>query len=398
MIKIRTNKIYQFGITIIVIITFALPGLIQFFFGVPNTLYSLGVLSIIYIFIFLHIIISKKVFYNKILLVSLIYLFLILWSGIINNSSLAKIAIYSAFALTPFGINYFFEIIRIKYIRIRVILSNTLRLIILIQLPILLLQKYGYDLLIMFSNSPQSISRIDFMFGSFSIKADHALGFFLITYLLNIIFKLRSKELNNTPWFIIIYISICILIMESNMTKIILLLVFSYYISIWIYKKIKIFGILICAVLFYFMFNTITKNSTVISNEIYHYKYLLTDIQSLKAVENGYAKRPQVLIYQLNYEPFKWVGNGPYDYYNILTSKFKNTVHFSQIIWTYNDLGIFGIIVILILTFLLVRSLNLRRESNFLMLIIIMLYLLMTNVYYDIAMILSLSLLNRKIK
>ena len=181
--------------------------MIQFFAGVSNTLYTVIVLSVIFSFIFLHTAITRKILYNKVLLTSIIFLFVILISGLINNTAILKTILYSFFALTPFSVTYFFNIFLSKSIKIQNITSNILKIIVLIQLPIVLIQKYGYEFLIKFNNSSQNISEVDFMFGSFSIKADHALGFFLVTYLLKIIFKLRSGELNKIPWFIVIYIS-----------------------------------------------------------------------------------------------------------------------------------------------------------------------------------------------
>lgn len=394
---IKTNRIYIFGIALILILTFLSPAVIQFFAGVSNTLYTVIVLSVIFSFIFLHTAITRKILYNKVLLTSIIFLFVILISGLINNTAILKTILYSFFALTPFSVTYFFNIFLSKSIKIQNITSNILKIIVLIQLPIVLIQKYGYEFLIKFNNSSQNISEVDFMFGSFSIKADHALGFFLVTYLLKIIFKLRSGELNKIPWFIVIYISITIIIIESNLTKIIVLLFFSYYITLWVYKKIKLGGVVVCALVFYALFNIIAQHSKTISNEIYHYKYLMTSLESLKAVENGYAKRPQILIHQFNNAPLKLFGNGPYDYYNILIGEFKNTIHFSQLIWTINDLGIIGLVVIVLLAFFLVKSLNLDKETNLILFLIVILYLLMTNMYYDISMMISLSFLNRKL-
>ena len=115
-------------------------------------------------------------------------------------------------------------------------------------------------------------------------------------------------------------------------------------------------------------------------------------------MDRGYAKRPHVVLYQLNHEKFKWIGNGPYDYYDILKGEFRNTIHFSQLIWFYNDIGIIGFILGLIGLYMIIKNLNLTKESKLILFGIMLLYLFMTNVYGDVSMLISLLLLTNTSK
>ncbi len=232
------------------------------------------------------------------------------------------------------------------------------------------------------------------MFGPFFLKADHSLGFFLIMFLLGIIFKVKSKKLAQIPWLVIIYISITVLLMESNLTKVVLVLIFLYFASIYLFRKLKVFGGLFILLLLYLTFLFI-NTVPVIQTEILHFKKEFTPVQSHKAVERGYSKRPQILVDQIYNYPIKIIGNGPYDYFNILSGKFKKTIHFSQIIWTYNDLGIFGFIIVLLIAYYFVKYLNFDRQSSILIYFILFLYLFMTNVYSDISMMLTLFVLKK---
>ena len=396
--KVRTNFIYQTGIILIISLTFLLPGFLQYFIGISSTLYTLLLTAIIFVFVSFHIGRTQKLFYDKILTTCLIYLLAIIVSAIINETAIVKVILYSFFSIIPFVITYFFNILISQEVKIRITVNSLLKVIILIQLPLVLLQKYFYDFLIKFNNSSQTIAEFDFMFGSFPIKADHALGFFLISYLLRIIFNLREKKIKKIPWFEIIYISLTILIIESNLTKIVLALLFSYYILIWLYRKISVFGLIICGLIFYWGLNFVIAKSEVISNEIHHYKYLLSPSESSKAVERGYAKRPQILVHQICNDKISFFGKGPYDYFDILTGKFKNTIHFSQIVWSFNDLGLVGLFIVVLLMYFIIKSLGLDRESKFLLFVIMLLYLFMTNVYFETAILLSLSFINNHLE
>jgi hypothetical protein len=69
------------------------------------------------------------------------------------------------------------KILEKRAITTKRIFFSFFRFVTLIQLPIILIQKYGFDYLIGLNNSTQDINEYDFMFGSFFIRADHSLGF-----------------------------------------------------------------------------------------------------------------------------------------------------------------------------------------------------------------------------
>ncbi|OBY63651.1 hypothetical protein LPB301_12695 [Polaribacter reichenbachii] len=318
-------------------------------------------------------------------------------SSLINFSKIHKVLLYVFFSLNPLVIFYFYKVLEKRNINFQPILIKFSRFIALIQLPLILIQKFGFDFLIKLNNSNQNINDYDFMFGSFFIKADHALGFFLLSYIINIIFRIRRKEINKIPWILLTYLSATIFIMESNLTKLMLIIVFLYYLFLWLYKKINILGVFAIAIISIVVFN-FSLNIHAINAQYLYFKSRYTPQQSLIAFEKGYAKRPQVVVTYATKKELKWIGDGPYNYFNIFTGKFKQTNHFSQLIWSYNDLGIIGLIATIILAFFLIKSLSLEYESFVLIYSVFILYLFMTTVFFDIAMMLSLSLIKAKRK
>lgn len=397
MYKIKHNSLFILLILFVITIVYLFSGFFQFFIGIPNTLYTLIVTIIIYLIIAFDILIRKKLIINNSILVFIGLGLFIVISGIVNGSHLLKILLYLNFSYLPLSLIYLTEICKSRKLSIKKWVSYFFHFIVLIQLPIIIIQKYGYYFLISLSNANQDIAKVDFTFGSFPLKADHALGFFLILYLLNLFFKLRSGELRRFPYFMFIYIGVTIFVMESNLTKLIFILILTYYLSLWIFSKINIFGFSIIILIVFISYN-LAMSSYAIRNHVYILTNSYNDEYVLKAVERGYAKRPHIVLYQLNHEKFKWVGNGPYDYYNILKGEFKNTIHFSQLIWFYNDLGLIGLIFGLLGFFMIIKNLNLNRESKWLIIGIMLLYLFMTNVLGDISMLLSLLIINKRLE
>lgn len=387
----------QYLFIVLILSVYFVGGFFQYFFGIPSTLYSMLVLGLIYLIVSLTTLVRNgKVTMSNIILVSLLYISLIIGSGTVNNTELKKIMLYFVFPLVPLGIFLAIDGLIKVGINIKKLSSLFFKALILIQLPIILIQKYGYDFLIKFNHSNQSIGDYDFMFGSFFIKADHSLGFFLLTYLLAIIFQYRRGGTKQMPWFLIGYICMTILLLESNLTKLLFFIVLTYYGIIWANKKVRYSGIIAVFIVGYVMLN-LALSVPKIQTELYFLKNKYTVSESVKATERGYAKRPQIVISYIQ-DSLKIIGEGPYDYFNLLTGEFKKSLNFSQLIWTYNDLGIIGVTVIMLLLFVIINYLGLDRESKTILTFIMLFYLFMTNVYYDIGMMLSLFVIvNRKI-
>ncbi|MEB8328227.1 hypothetical protein OO009_02570 [Flavobacteriaceae bacterium KMM 6897] len=391
------KRLLPYLFIVLILSVYFVGGFFQYFFGIPSTLYSMLVLGLVYLIVLLTILVrNSKVTRSNIILISLLYIFLIIGSGTVNNTELKKTILYFVFPLVPLGVFLAIDGLIKVGINVKKLSSLFFKVLILIQLPIILIQKYGYDFLIKFNNSNQSIGDYDFMFGSFFIKADHSLGFFLLIYLLAIIFQYRRGGAKQIQWLLIGYICFTILLLESNLTKLLFFIVLTYYGVIWANKRVRYSGIIAIFIVGYVMLN-LALSVPKIQTELYFLKNKYTVSESVKATERGYAKRPQIVISYIQ-DSLKIIGEGPYDYFNLLTGEFKKALNFSQLIWTYNDLGIIGVLVIMSLLFAIISYLGLDRESKIILTFIMLFYLFMTNVYYDIGMMLSLFVIvNRKI-
>ncbi|WP_347923210.1 hypothetical protein [Pontimicrobium sp. SW4] len=115
--------------------------------------------------------------------------------------------------------------------------------------------------------------------------------------------------------------------------------------------------------------------------------------------ELGNAKRSQILILMINKIEIKWIGDGPYSYFDIRTGKFKKTKHFTQIIWTYFDLGLIGLVVLFAYIFSLIKYLDIDKGwPKLLFTGVILVYAFYTTILSDIAIMLSLMIIfNKKI-
>ena len=264
-------------------------------------------------------------------------------------------------------------------------------------MPILLIQRNFYDVLIQFNNNKQVIASVDFLFGSFFLKSDHSLGFFLLLIVINLIFNVKQNfKFINYRFLIAIYLSITLLLTESNISKVLLIATWGIFFLISVYNKIpKSFFTrkfyIVTSIIFLSIIAYNARNLNYVTSRLGGtIEKNFTAEKSLKFYEEGSAKRLQIIIVAINHLDLKIIGDGPYSYYDITTGKFKKTIHFSQIIWTYFDLGILGLMLILIYLYNSLKMI-LRDDKHLVFLIypILLIYSFYTTIFMDLAILIS---------
>lgn len=389
------KELYTYTFYFIFTLVFLIGGFLQFFVGIPNTLITYIIVSVLILFYIFYALVKGRVYLNKLTIVIGIFILWILLSAFVNGTNWLKVIIYLVFAFLPLSIYLFFKVNQKENYISQIKISKLFLVIAVIQYPILLLQNYGFDFLISFNKSSQVIASFDFLFGSFFLKADHALGFFLLINILNLIKNNNEREITKFPIFAYIYLSYSVLSSESNVSKLFLIVLFVYFIYNIIPSKVKKIGILVILVSC-FMSYPVLKKIEFLNKEIEYMKAEYNPIHSYKNYRAKIAKRAQVVITYATKIPLKLIGDGPYAYYNILKGKFKKTHHFSQLIWTYNDLGLVGVLLVISIIFLLVKDLNLESDLSIFLLSIILVFSFMTTVFTDAAIMISLTSVLKK--
>lgn len=390
------EKTFRLSLYIILLIAFGVGGFLQLFLGIPNTLVTYIAVAIFSFYLLSFTLLKGKIILNGTVFLFFIFAGLIVASGIVNNSGIAKTTLYLLFFLLPFTTYMFFRInAKYNYVSEHLI-KKIFFYIACIQLPIMIIQKYTYPILVKLNQSGQGIIDADIMFGSFFLKADHALGLFLLFSIFNIVVNNDNKEITKHPILMYLYFSATIMYSESNITKLMLVIFTIYTLYRMVPRKIKLVGILVAVLVSIVAINEAERIDAV-QGEIEFMKYEYNEEKSFRNFERGIAKRPQVVIAYATKIPIKILGDGPYSYFNILTREFALTEHFSQILWTYADLGLLGIIIFALLLFTLIKSLGLSSHMTFVVYLLMIVYSFMTTIFSDLAiMIILISLLQKR--
>jgi hypothetical protein len=389
------GKLYQYIFYIIFLLIFLLGGFLQFIIGIPNTIITYLIVSLLIAFYIIYVLVKKKIYFNKVLGSLILLIIVILLSAIINKTYILKTIIYMVFAFLPLGVYLFFKVNQKENYISHIKLSKLYLFISCIQYPIILIQTYGFDYIIPFSRSSQYIASFDFLFGSFFLKADHALGFFLLLNILNILNNNKNREITKYPIPIYVYLGFTILSSESNISKLLLIFLIAYLTYKSFPRKIKTFGFVLIIIASLFAYPHI-KKMRVFEREIEFMKEEYNVEKSYRNYKNKIAKRAQIMITYSNKLPLKWFGEGPYSYFNIMKGKFTQTKHFSQLLWTYNDLGIIGLIVVIFSMIFIVFDLDVSFYVKVILLGAILIYSFMTTIFSDLAIMVSLTSILRK--
>lgn len=399
MISIKT--IYQLSFYIVLSLTFLVGGFFQYFLGVSNT----GLTMLLGIFMFLnyviYVFIKQKVFINGIFLFFSLYVCIIFLSAFVNGSDLINTVIYLFFPFLPLSVYYFFYINRKEGYVARKPFYQFIFFIGLIQLPILLIQRNFYDFLVIFNNSGQYVASYDFLFGSFLMKSDHSLGCYLLFLIMALLFNIREIRCHFKNWLIIaLYLSLSILLAESNISKAFLITTWFAYLFKVVYQKIPRslfnakFYILISVILISVLAYNIRNTELITTRLGGTIEQNFTLDKSEKFYEEGTAKRSQIVIVAFYKLKTKFLGEGPYHYFDIRTGEFKKTHHFSQLIWTYFDLGLFGLIIVFFYIFFLIKTALKSNKSLFIFILpLALVYMMYTNVFFEIGILISLFLI-----
>lgn len=383
------SSLYKFIFYVLFLFTFLIGGFLQFFIGVPNVVITCCLTYLLLFFYLLYITVVQKIFINKVVVSLLFFTTTILISAVFNKTNILKVIIYLTFSILPLAIYLFFKVNKKNNYISHLRLSKLFLFIALIQYPIILLQGTFFDLIIPFSRSNQYIASVDFLFGSFFLKADHSLGFFILINILNLIENNKNYKITKYPILIYFYLGFTIFSSESNISKILLLVLITYLIYRLIPKKIKKIGFVLI-ILGSFICLPFVKKIKPIKHELEYMKREYNVKNSYSNYKRNIAKRQQIIIVFLSKVPIKFIGEGPYDYFNILKGKFKNNYHFSQLIWMYNDLGLIGLISFILSLLFIIMDLE---SSSFVKIILfsgLLLYSFMTIVFFDLAIVISL--------
>lgn len=374
-------KIFDLYLMFYTFLVFIFGGTLQIF-GILSNSQSTFMLLVCFIVISISkIIITKKI---KIYPVDYIFLalsFLIIVSGFINKSKINEIIFYHIYVLVPFVAYRVSK--RIKTINMERKIFNILPVFIIIQIPIIFLQRLLYENF--GSIYPENLSGIDVGFGTFFMADDVALGFLVNCFILFIIFHLSDFYSSRKKLAIVVLSVFVIFYTNSKISQIFSLMIVAFYFYFSFSdktKKLVFFFVTISLIIFTFQ----TKNELDFENILSLSK---AEQYIDKANSDGELLPRFSPLAIFIYQPTKIFGDGPYNFYNPISKKWKYNSGHSQLFGIYNDLGVVGVLMFVAIVFFIVFE---KKEFCFqgvLYVSMFLLYSVVTSTFSDLSIMLT---------
>jgi len=234
---------------------------------------------------------------------------IVVFSGILNNSSISNILLFLRIPVFSYLIYYLVRVSLHSDFTGWVIKTSVWLAI--IQLPIILIQWQIFEYLPIRLRGPAHL--VDFASGTFVYKTDYAMSFFITMVIIFLLFDKQSSCFINNKFYKVLWLSITVLVANSQMMKIVLLLIWFLYIlkNVNIRRLITIIiGFSIVSLTLIFM----SKNS-LITEDIFKFMYEISKSGDVGIYISGGYSRTAALRYLLT-DGFSWFGDGPNTYYN----------------------------------------------------------------------------------
>lgn len=331
------------------LLSFLLGGALQFFGVLTITETNLLIVSVVAISMLIRMLFSGQVSNGRWYLWAGLASLYILMSGFMNGSGWA-----STFASLMNVVIPLF-ILQLVFIAKKLFspegILRVLLLISLVQLPIILLQQVGYEYLM--SYTAQDIVYLDIGFGTFFLKSDHSIGFFLLCLLLLFLFYPPYQTSRNVRVIYVIWWVVTILFINSKITHAILILVFVSFFIYLIIGRIAFKTFLWSAILLSMLCFALI---VYVNYDLLYELYLYID---------GRHKQPRwgpVLLAM--YEPIKWLGDGPYSYYNPISKEWRIMAGHSYWYSIYYDFGVAGMLLLSSIYILVARYARCSQHNS----------------------------------
>ncbi len=285
-------------------------------------------------------------------------------SGMINNSSLMEFILF----MRILGFSFLIYFLVDMYVRPENIakLIRLSTIIALVQLPIILLERYSYEYL------PQKVKSIviplDFDFGSFNFKGDASMAIFLVFIVIFLLFDKKHHYIIPKRWLVIAWLTLTVLITNAEIVKLILLIVWGVYIVVNINKKVIIYSSASIALILAILFVS-GKFESVAGQLLHSFQSANVSTKATEAFLSGGYGRGAAISYYID-KGITLFGDGPSKYYDPITRSrlLGNTGH---IFTFYSEIGLLGwIFSVLIFLFIAVKIENTKIKISITMLII----------------------------
>jgi hypothetical protein len=334
------------------------------------------------IFLFMLFLPKFNIKFNGILIAFITLAVYLIIVSIIKKSSLPEVFSFSKFIIFPFIIFYLVKTFFENYPEHRKNIFFAFIVIALIQLPAILIQKIFYSSLINLTSI--EIAEIDFTFGTFWVKNDPGLTFFLLSIIVLILFGKNNYIRERFKTILAITLTLTLLLTNSQLGNLLVLIIwFLYIIKKRSFKTLLVsfLGFVATGLVLFF-----TNNLAFVIwkfSDLYIRSTNITPGAMDVFFEGGYSRA--VAIYFFWTQPIKILGDGLSKYTDMATGEQIIGLK-GQLFTFYAEIGLLGI-VISSLIIIVITKFYTKKDTryNYILMGILLVYMFTTSPFSDVS-------------
>jgi len=230
-----------------------------------------------------------------------------------------------------------------------------------IQLPVIFLQRIFWREMAAYISDGLSWA-VDAGFGTFPVKSDYSMSFFLVILILVLMYSNAGSLSQRCRWFLLVFYSFTVLGANSQIAQIALLTIWFVYLL----THIKFQIIMTTALAMVLIILTLSRLQEVGLIPI-DFSVTFREVQTQLAGETdrrGNFSRGATLRFFLT-EPVDWFGKGPGFYYDVVNRQIEGMDIQGHLLTYYAETGIVGLILSYSLLWVMARPFVVRNSIRF---------------------------------
>ena len=276
---------------------------------------------------------------DRVLILFLLLTIISIISAIVNQVSITQLVFFLRSVI--------FAYLMVRLVRLTVTSENITKIIRLcvfigmIQLPLVLLQFMTYDLLPGRITNGMNLSRVDYGFGTFHLKGDAVMTYFITLLVIFLLFDNRRNYIIRYKWPIVYWLTLTVLISNAELMKLAILVVWAVYVIRHFNFRTLLFGATILILLAGILLIAGVFDEIIDDFSFHLSTNLSTSERKRESFLSGGYGRGAAIEYYLSSD-LELIGDGPSRYYDVLTKTMTrgNTGH---IFTYYSEVGLIGL-------------------------------------------------------
>ena len=228
-------------------------------------------------------------------------------------------------------------------------------------MPVVILQTVSWQQMIPYMPDG-ALQKVDAGFGTFPVKTDFAMTFFLSMLILVLLFQGKTLVSPKRRYFLLGWYTLTILVANSQIMHIALILIWTIYILSHLRPQVILWG-MIGIVILSTAIIVLQQTEWMPLDLSVTFSTLQDQLQG--RISGGNYSRGSV-FYNFFSQQIDWIGKGPGYYYSVVNRKVEGLDIHGHLLTYYAEVGLIGLVISYMLLWFIAKPIRISKTSIYL--------------------------------